>query len=252
MSDHDPAGSRPWPRPSRPWVMAQAWHDLLFAHWPIAPETLRGKLPRTLELDTFHGTAWLGVVPFRMSGVRLRGTAPLPWLSAFPELNVRMYVRYGERTGVWFLSLDAARWLAVAIARAWFRLPYFRAQMSCTRDGEDVVYASVRTHAGAPRAELAVRYGPRGDVFLPRPGTLEHWLTERYGLYALSRRGEALFAEIDHPPWPLQPAAAIFEKNTMAGAHGIELPASAPFLHFVRRQDVVVWGPQRATSPQAT
>jgi uncharacterized protein len=232
--------------------MAQSWHDLLFAHWPIAAETLRRKLPRTLELDTFHGTAWVGVVPFRMSGVRLRGTPPLPWLSAFLELNVRTYVTYGEKPGVWFLSLDAARWLAVAVARAWFCLPYYSARMSCTRDGEDVVYTSLRTQAGTPRAELAARYGPRGDVLPARPGTLEHWLTERYGLYALSRRGEVMFAEIDHPRWPLQPAEAIFEKNTMAQAHGIELPASAPFLHFARRQDVVVWAPQRATSPQTT
>ncbi len=232
--------------------MAQAWHDLLFAHWPIAPEPLRGRLPRALELDTFDGTAWVGVVPFRMSGVRLRGTPPLPWFSAFPELNVRTYVKYGERPGVWFLSLDAARWLAVAVARAWFCLPYYRARMSCTRDGGDVVYTSLRTEAGTPKAELAARYGPRGDVFPARPGTLEHWLTERYCLYTLSRRGHVMLAEIDHSRWALQPAEAIFEKNTMTQAHGIELPARAPFVHFARRQDVVVWAPQRATSPQTT
>lgn len=224
--------------------MAQVWHDLLFSHWPIAPQTLRGTLPSTLELDTFHGMGWVGVIPFRMSGVRLRGTAPLPWLSAFPELNVRTYVRYRERPGVWFLSLDAASRLAVTVARAWFRLPYFLAQMSCTRDGEDVVYASVRTHARARSAELAARYGPRGDVFRARPGTLEHWLTERYGLYAPSRRGQVLSADIDHPPWSLQPAEAIFEKNTMARSHGIELPTSGPLLHFARRQDVLVWAPR--------
>jgi hypothetical protein len=212
----------------------------------MAPGTLRAKLPSTLELDTFHETAWLGIVSFRMSGVRLRGTAPLPWLSAFPELNVRTYVRFRERPGVWFLSLDAASRLAVAVARAWFCLPYFRARMSCAWDGEDVVYVSVRTHSGAPRAELAVRYGPRGDVFQARPGTLEHWLTERYRLYALSRRGEVRCAEIDHRPWPLQPAAAVFVTNTMAQAHGIELPSSAPLLHFAQRQDVLVGAPRRA------
>ena len=116
--------------------------------------------------------------------------------------------------------------------------------MSCSHDGEDVIYASLRTQAGTPRAELAARYGPRGDVLPARPGTLEHWLTERYGLYALSRRGEVMFADIDHPPWLLQPAEAIFGKNTMAQAHGIELPTSAPVLHFARRQDVLVWAPQ--------
>jgi hypothetical protein len=250
----DGAGHRPWPPPSGPWLMAQRWHDLLFAHWPIAPEALCGTLPGALEPDTFLGTAWLGVIPFRMSRVRLRGTVALPWLSAFPELNVRTYVTFRGCPGVWFLSLDAARWVAVAAARAWFRLPYFHARMRCSRVGEDVVYASVRTHARAPGAEFYARYSPRGDAFRARPGTLEHWLTERYRLYALSQRGKVLSVDIDHQPWALQPAAAVLERNTMARAHGIELPTGAPLLHFARRQDVRVWPPRthQATSPQTT
>jgi len=221
--------------------MAQIWHDLLFAHWPLAPETLRGKLPSELDLDTFHGTAWLGIVPFRMSGVRLRGTAPFPGLSAFPEVNARTYVRHAERPGVWFLSLDAASWLAVAVARAWFRLPYFRARMSCTRDKEDVEYSSVRTHAGAPRAELVGRYGPRGETIRARPGTLEHWLTERYCLYAADARGRLYRGEIHHHPWPLQPAEVDIMTNTMAQGHGIQLPDLLPLLHYARRLDVALW-----------
>jgi uncharacterized protein len=239
------AAHRPWPLSEGPWIMAQTWHDLLFAHWPISPATMRVFLPGELELDTFDGTAWLGIVPFRMSGVRLRWTPPLPGFSAFPELNVRTYVRHGNKPGVWFFSLDAANPLAVAVARAWFHLPYFRARMSCRRDGEDVIYASVRRHAGARKAELAGRYGPRGEAFEARPGTLEHWLTERYGLYALSRHGELRSAEIHHPPWSLQPADAAFERNTMTDAAGIALPACAPVLLFARRQEVVVWTPRR-------
>jgi uncharacterized protein YqjF (DUF2071 family) len=246
MTPHADASHRPWPVPAGPWIMAQVWHDLLFAHWPIAPATMRARVPPALELDTLDGAAWLGVVPFRVSGLRLRGMPALPGLSAFPELNVRTYVRHGERPGVWFLSLDAGNPLAVAGARAWFRLPYFRARMSCARVGQDVVYASRRTHRGTPAAELAGRYRPRGEVRRARPGTLDHWLTERYCLYALSRRGEVLAAEIDHPPWPLQPAEATLDRNTMADAHGVALPASAPLLHFARRQDVVVWAPRRA------
>lgn len=69
--------------------MAQVWHDLLFAHWPMDPALMRARVPPALELDTFDGAAWLGVVPFRMSGVRLRGLPALAGLSAFPELNVR-------------------------------------------------------------------------------------------------------------------------------------------------------------------
>jgi uncharacterized protein len=212
---------------------------------------MRVRLPRELELDVFEGMAWLGIVPFRMSGVRLRGMPPIPRLSAFPELNVRTYARYGARPGVWFFSLDAANRLAVAAARAWFRLPYFRARMSCARAGEDVVYASTRTHPGAPGAELAGRYGPRGAPAPPRPGTLEHWLTERYCLYARPRPGELWRAEIHHAPWPLQSAEAAFARNTMARGLGLELPAVAPLLHFAGRQDVVVWAPQRVSDAAA-
>lgn len=245
MTVLDETSHRPWPLPRGPWIMAQVWRDLLFAHWPIEPETARARLPRALELDTFDGKAWLGIVPFRMTGVRLRAMPPIPGLSAFPELNVRTYVRHENRPGVWFFSLDAANRLAVAWARAWFRLPYFRARMFCDGLGEDVVYASARTHAGAPRAEFAGRYGPRGEAVQPRPGTLDHWLTERYCLYALGRPGELRRAEIHHGPWPLQPAEAAVERNTMARGHGFDLPAVAPLLHFARRQDVVVWAPQR-------
>ena len=235
---------RPWPIPHAPWVMAQAWHDLLFAHWPLPAEGFAARIPPPLELDTFNGRAWLGVVPFRMSGVRLRGTPAVPGLSAFPELNVRTYVRFEDRPGVLFLSLDAANAIAVAIARAWFHLPYFRARMACRRTGDDVVYEHARAHAGAPAAELSGSYGPRGPVFGARPGTLEHWLCERYRLYAVL--GSRVWrAEIHHAPWPLQDATASFVRNTMAAAHGLELPSAAPLLHFARRQDVVVWNPAR-------
>ena len=225
--------------------MKQAWHDLLFAHWPIPVARMRSAVPRTVELDTFEGRAWLGIVPFRMSGVRPRGLPPLPRLSAFPELNVRTYATRDGKPGVHFFSLEARNPLAVAIARAWFHLPYFRARMSCVDDGERIRYASARMHRGAPPAELAGSYRPIGEPFQARPGTLEHWLTERYCLYASLEDGRAWRAEIDHPPWPLQVAEAAFERNTMARAHGLELPDEAPLLHFARRQDVVVWSPVR-------
>src|SRR5258705_4235621 len=104
---------RPWALPTGGWIMAQKWHDLLFAHWAVAPQVLRKLVPAKLELDTFEGQAWMGVVPFTMSGVRLRGTPTLPWLSMFPELNVRTYVTAEGRPGVLFFSLDAGNLVAV-------------------------------------------------------------------------------------------------------------------------------------------
>src|SRR3954453_16381426 len=121
---------RPWPLPAAPWAMGQTWEHLLFAHWRVDPEELRRLLPEGLELDTHDGEAWLGITPFRLTGLRLRGTLPLPRLSAFHELNVRTYVVADGKPGIWFFSLDADHRLAVLGARRLYRLPYHRARMS--------------------------------------------------------------------------------------------------------------------------
>jgi hypothetical protein len=225
--------------------MAQSWHDLLFAHWPVPAAALRPHIPELLEIDAFEGQAWIAVVPFRMSGVRLRVTPAVPALSAFPELNVRTYVLANGKAGVWFFSLDAGNSLAVAIARAWFHLPYFRARMLCTERNEWIHYSSVRTHRGAASAMLKGSYRPISEVFLPQPGTLAHFLTERYCLYASDRRGRIICGEIHHGPWQLQLAEALLERNTMAEPLGITIAPHPPLLHFARRQDVLVWAPHR-------
>src|SRR4029079_756429 len=152
--------------------------------------------PAHLEIDTFDGAAWIGVVPFRMSAVRMRGLPQVPGASAFPELNVRTYVRYGGKAGVWFCSLDAESALAVFAARRFYHLPYFRARMSCTRQGDEIEYSSVRTHPDAPPAEFVARYGPIGPVEFAAPGSLEHWLTERYCLFTVDSHGQTLRGEI--------------------------------------------------------
>ncbi len=240
----DSLSHHPRPLPSRPWVMAQNWHDLLFAHWPIPASQMAGLLPPGLALDTWEGEAWVAVVPFRMSGVRPRFFPSVPWLSAFPELNVRTYVRVADKPGVWFFSLDAANPIAVAVARALFHLPYFRAQMVCQDEGEGIYYASKRTHRGAPPAELRGSYAPTGPVYTAAAGSLEAWLTERYYLYSVDRRGRIYRGEIHHVAWPLQKAEADFERNSVAQAAGIALPDIPPLLHFARRLDVLAWAIQ--------
>lgn len=231
---------RPWPALTSPWNMRQKWHDLLFMHWPVAERDLRPMIPTALELETFDGTAWVGVVPFHMSGIRFRGLPRIPGLSAFPELNVRTYVRHGEKPGVWFFGLEAASAIAVAAARRWFNLPYFRAHMSVDEIGGTIIYKSHRTHRGASEADFRAKYRPTGEVCSSRRGTLEYFLTERYCLYASA--GHTIFrGEIDHPPWPLQAAEAEIETNSMAASHGIALPDTKPLLHFARFQDVKIW-----------
>jgi uncharacterized protein YqjF (DUF2071 family) len=188
---------RPWPVPRRPWSLKMSWHDLLFLHWPVEPDALRPHIPDRLAIDTFDGSAWLGVVPFRMSGVRPRFAPALPGVSAFPELNLRTYVTAGERAGVWFFSLEVTSRLAVLLARGAFHLPYFRARMRMQHEGDRISYSSTRVERGAT-FEFAGKYRGQGSVFRAHPGSIDSWLTERYCLYSANRRGKVFRWEI--PP----------------------------------------------------
>jgi uncharacterized protein YqjF (DUF2071 family) len=230
---------RPWPLPSGPWVMTQTWNDLLFAHWPVDAAALRQRIPAAFQLDFFDGQAWLGIVPFQMTNVAPRLVPALPWVSAFPELNVRTYVRVGDKPGVFFFSLDAGSAVAVGAARTLLNLPYYTAEMAVTPAGDAIQYDSRRE--APPPAEFRGSYRGIGDVRPPRPGTLEYFLTERYCLYAVNHRHIPYRLDIHHPPWPLQSADAQIGVNTMADAAGIRLPATAPLLHFAKRQDMVCW-----------
>ena len=233
---------RPWPMPTGPWVMSQTWHDLLFAHWPVDVDRLRALVPARFELDLYGGQAWLAVVPFRMTDVTPRLVPALPWISAFPELNVRTYVRVEGKPGVYFFSLDAGNPIAVGAARALLNLPYFSADMQVDTADGGVRYRSRRT---ATPAEFRASYRPHGAPAAPVPGTLEYFLTERYCLYAVDHAARAYRLDIHHPPWALEAADAEIEVNTMAAAAGVELPSTAPLLHFSRRQDMVCWAPER-------
>lgn len=223
--------------------MVQTWRDLLFAHWPVRPEVLRPLIPPGLSLDTFAGDSWVGVVPFDLAHLAPRGTPDRLGIG-FLELNVRTYVTAEDKAGIWFFSLDAASPPAVAVARATYHLPYYRARMSLEREGNRIAYTSRRFHPGASAAEFVGRYEPIGPIFHALPGSLEHWLTERYCLYSADRSGRLFRGEINHLPWPLQPAAAGIAVNTMAAAHGIVL-TGPPLLHFARRLDMVAWWPVR-------
>jgi uncharacterized protein len=227
-----------------PWVMHQRWTNLLFAHWPVPAAVVRPLLPPSLTLDTYEGEAWVGVVPFHMSNVRPRGIPPLPWVSAFQELNVRTYVRVGDRAGIWFFSLDASNPLAVRAARATVQLPYYdaRMRMGVGADGS-VCYRSDRTHRGAASASFDAVYRPEDEVRPAGPGTLEHFLVERYALFSASRRG-LLHVRVAHHPWPLQRASARIALNTMGTAAGLALEGEPTHLHFARRVDVRVWPPR--------
>jgi uncharacterized protein len=232
---------RPWPMPSRRWLLSMRWEDLLFAHWPLDPDLLLPFVPQGLQLDVRDGCAWIGIVPFRMVDTKPRFGPRVPGAASFPELNVRTYVTCDDKPGVWFFSLDATSWLAVRGARRLFHLPYFDARMDAAARGARVVYSSARTHRGAVPAEFRAEYTPVGPVIRSVPGTVEHWLTERYCLYSADPQGVLWRGEIHHQPWPLQAARATIEFNTMTSALGFEFTDSPPLLHFARALDVIAW-----------
>ena len=216
------------------------WDDVVFAHWPIDPETVAAQLPAGLDVATHEGDAWLGVVGFAMSEIRPRG-APLG--RSFPELNLRTYVTHPETEGrgVYFFSLDAADRLGVSVARRAFRLPYFRAEMRHTRDDDETMtLRSRRTHSDAPAARFDASYRPTGEPGTPEAGSLEAFLTENYRFYTAGNR---LYAgDISHEPWPLAEAAATIRSNTLWAASGFESPSSDPTVHYSPGIDVTAGG----------
>jgi uncharacterized protein YqjF (DUF2071 family) len=223
--------------------MGQTWDELLFVHWRVDPGQLRPHLPDGVEVDTHDGAAWLGVTPFRLDGVRLRGTLPLPWVSTFLEINTRTYVTRDGKPGIWFFSLDATSRGAVEVARRTYKLPYHQMRATYEQRGLSLRWRSSRLDARRPYVFEAT-YRAVDAPAPAEPGSLAHFLTERYCLYAADRDG-VYRAEIHHAPWPLQSAELDLDLTTMT-PDGIDLPADAPLAHFSARQDVVLWPLERA------
>jgi uncharacterized protein YqjF (DUF2071 family) len=233
--------------------MAQTWEHLLFAHWAVPPATVANLIPDGVELDTFDGSAWVGVTPFRVSGLRLRGLPAIPGLSEFHEINVRTYVTVNGKPGVWFFTLDADTLIGIAMARTWYRLPYVAARIRFA--GRDARFAFVASHArdDGSDATFAADYAPTHPVSPAAHGTPEWWLTERYCLYAAEDDGRILRAEIHHAPWPLQRADADIRDAGFTESVGVPLRGAPALLHYARRLDVAIWRPGvvRRRSPRS-
>jgi uncharacterized protein YqjF (DUF2071 family) len=224
---------RPWPLPKNRWIQAQTWEELLFAHWQVDVHAVRAELPPVLEVDTFEGRAYLGVTPFRVANLRPRGVPPVPLLSSFLELNCRTYVSYNGKPGIWFFSLDASSRLAVEAAKRLYKLPYHLARMT-----GPPAFSSLRVGGGRERAWRST-YEPSG-VASPAPaGTLEHFLSERYCLYAVTEDARLQRAEIHHLPWQLQDANAEVLRNSVPPSR-LEV-SGEPHVMYSARQDVLIW-----------
>ncbi len=232
--------------------MTQWWRDLLFAHWPVDPGAIAHLVPDALELDLFDGMAWVAVVPFRMTGIRVPFSPPIPGLSQFSELNLRTYVRPRNSAvkdpGVFFWTLEASNSIAVRTARSLFHLPYRHADMRCVERDGWIEYRSHRTHHNEPPADFVARYRPLSPA---KPSPLTQWLTERYCLYTTNPAGSLYQGQIHHRRWPLYDAEAIFDTNTLAAASGIALPSTPPLLHFARELEVAIWALQHIDCPKS-
>ena len=255
-------------RPNGRPLMHQTWGRLLFMHWRIDEKLLRPMIPAPLEIDTFDGTAWIGVIPFTMWDIRATFLPPIPSASAFHELNVRTYVHYQGVPGVWFFSLDAAHRLAVCGARAFYHLPYFNAEMSLKQSGDRIDYSSARRDPMSypkffaaeqngfgmdfnaaqvrdlPRAQFKGSWRVDEALTESRPGSLEFFLTERYCLYAY-RRGFLSRARIFHDPWPLRSATIDSFQSTMIESLGLPSPKGEPVLNYAEEIDVDIWPVRR-------
>ena len=225
----------PTRRPAGQAVGYHTWRNLSFLHWKFPPELIAPLLPPGLSLDTFDGDAWVGLVPFYMANVRPRWFCAVPGLSNFCETNVRTYVHYqGSDPGVWFLSLEASNSIAVLAARLGWHLPYFRSVMHLSIEGTLHQY-NCRRLWPSPRhvgCQVTALFGPllgADDPDRPRPagqalpGTLEHFLIERYLLYAEGRRGDLYCGQVHHPPYPVRQIELLQCKDTLLGSHGLEV-----------------------------
>ncbi|MDF9747200.1 YqjF family protein [Natrinema salsiterrestre] len=216
-----------------PHVASMTWRDGLFAHWPVDPDDVRPHVPGQVSLETRDGRAWLSVVPFVLTDVGVRGTPSIARL-AFPELNVRTYVRYRGDPGLFFFSIDVDNSFVAAAVDRTTRLPVYRANMRVgATEANHVAFKSTREQrTGDGPARFAATYRPNGEVFTADPDTLAHWLSARHRFY-VPDGDDILTGEVSHDPWPLQPAAATIHENTMFEANGLPTTAGEPILYYV-------------------
>ncbi|HSR68586.1 MAG TPA: DUF2071 domain-containing protein [Acidobacteriota bacterium] len=222
-------------------IMRQNWRNLLFLHWPLPPQAIQSRLPSGLTVDTFDGQAWIGAVPFTMDGIRRPGLPAIPGLRAMVELNVRTYVHRHRQPGVWFFSLDASHRLMVEVARRFYHLPYFHADMQCVPDAAVIRYSSRRIERGVAEAHFEASWKVGEPLPQVLPDSLDFFLTERYCLYT-AHKDRLIQARVRHRPWPLRQAELLSLQSNLLESHGLAVSATDPLLHHCDLLEVEILG----------
>jgi len=235
--------------------MRKRWNDLLFAHWPIPANTLSPLLPEGIQIDTFQGSAWLGVAPSWTERIKLRGLPSILGVGGYPSLSLRTYVcdQHTGTTGIFVLSEDASNLIAVASARFFRHLPSHWADMRLDQKSEREFFVYSRRLFSAEPVIFMARYrglGPTRKLAENRYGTLEYFLTERHCMFTSNRAGQLFRANIHYITWPLEDAEAVIECNDLATALGIKLPEQKPVLHYARQLAVYIWPTELVESMQ--
>lgn len=233
---------RPFPMPKSPWVMQQSWKDLLFLHYKVPYHILRPLVPQELELDTYNDEVWISITPFKMRNVKFRMLPSIPTATNFLELNLRTYVKFKGRGGIYFFSLDASSILSVIGARTGAFLPYFTASMSVNEEMGEFHFKSRRNKDNG--IMLDVKYKPTSPPFKSPVGSLEEWLVERYCLFQETIKGKFLEIDIHHLKWSLQHAEAHILTNTLTKPLNLAIPDKPSMIHFSKYLKVLVWPPK--------
>jgi uncharacterized protein YqjF (DUF2071 family) len=232
---------RPFSLPEKKWIMRQSWRNLLFTHWPISPEVLRPYIPSQLQIDTFNDRAWIGVVVFVMEGIYHRYLPTISLTPTFSEINVRTYVRYNGKPGIYFLSLDVNDLASYTIAKRWYHLPYSLASISYQQEGPTFHVKSIRKAKTNIPIEFKGSYSPNQDVFYAKKETLEHWFIERYCLYSNDNRGNMYCGDIHHRPWPLQTVNTKISMNTLFSMFSFNVSEENSLSSYSRGVDTLIW-----------
>lgn len=235
---------RPFPIPDGPWLVTQTWNNLLFSHWPIPSKIIKEHLPSSLEVDLFDGQAWVGIIPFYVNHMRIRGLPSIPYFHAYVELNVRTYVTYKGTPGIYFFSLDANKWMHVIGAKIGAFLPYRYASMDMKEENHIIHFYSRRKHTKSEGEQLKLTYQSSSEIYLPNPDSLEYWLFERYCFF--TSRGNYLYrGDIHHDRWRVSDAKVMIHANSMASFLPHKYIESQPLVHFSRKKQVFAWALKR-------